>query len=316
MVLSLITVVLSIFAHLNQLCLDIMENQKGEFYKASGEYSSNGTFFTVFANLLFAIIGGYIYAVIIYYNPFVYANFLLSIGFGLSIGMLNRFSVRIAHNRNKKSQLILAGIGGFMALYVHWAIYFLIVDMGSAPSFGSVFTKIWWFINPANFFHSLYVINSYGLWSIFGITFKGFFLLMVWLMEAFIILFLSVSAVYKAVVFPYSEKLRMWYPKFTLDIDFQSIASAKKITEELKADSLLTIKEFKKGTANRYSKVHIYYLKEELNQYLSIENFFLENQGRGKKNGTIMISNLKINNESARTILETYRHKREKIDLI
>jgi hypothetical protein len=286
------------------------------FYKPSGQMSSNGSIFTILLNLLFAFIAGFLYSTIIYYNPFVYVNFLLTIGFGLSVGLLNRLMIRVGHNRNKKDQLILAGAGGFMALYIHWASFMLIIDYQGVPSLGNYFANVWYFINPVNFFHAMGVINKFGLWSIFGITFKGFGLALFWLFEAFIILFLSVSAVYKANILPYSEKFGMWYPKFTLYNDFQSVSAAKAVTEELAKTPYEFINNLAKGWGNRHAKIHIYYLKEELQQYLSIENIFMEGQGRGKTNKTMMISNFRISNETAKKILENYKHKKERIDLI
>ncbi len=291
-------------------------NNSALFYKPSGQMSSNGSIFTILLNLLFAFIAGYLYSIIIYYNPFVYVNFLLTIGFGLSAGLLNRLMIRVGHSRNKKNQLIFAGIGGFMAIYIHWAAYMLIIDSQGIPSLGNYFANVWYFLNPVNFFHAMGVINKFGLWSIFGITFNGFGLALVWLFEAFIILFLSVSAIYKANVLPYSEKLGMWYPKFTLFNDFQSISGVKSTTEQLVNDPFEFISNFDKGWGNRHSKTHIYYLKDEQEQYLSIENVFLEGQGRGKEHRTMMISNFRISNETAKKILKNYKHKKERIDLI
>ncbi len=291
-------------------------NNASLFYQPSGKMSSNGTIFTILLNFLLAFFAGYLYSIIIYYNPVVYVNFLLTIGFGLTIGMLNRLMVRVGHNRNKKNQLIMAAVGGFMALYIHWAAYMLIVDQQSVPSLGNYLIGVWYFINPVNFFHAIGIMNKFGLWAIFGITFKGFILAIVWLFEAFIILFLSVSAVYKANILPYSEKFGIWYPKFTLFNDFQSISAAKAVTEELAKNPYEFIGNLAKGWGNRHSKIHIYYLKDELQHYLSIENVFLEGQGRGKTNKTIMISNFRIDNDTAKKILENYKHKKEKIDLI
>jgi hypothetical protein len=57
-------------------------------------------------------------------------------------------------------------------------------------------------------------------------------------------------------------------------------------------------------------------LKKNFSNTYPLKNIFMEGQGRGKTNKTMMISNFRISNETAKKILENYKHKKERIDLI
>ena len=150
----------------------------------------------------------------------------------------------------------------------------------------------------------------------FGIPFNGFVLTFIWTIEALIIGGLPVLLILKSNTFPYSEKLNKWYPKFTLLKDFESISLMDSLVKSLSKEPIRAIGEIKKGHGLRHSKLHLYYLENEDKQYLSFENIFVEQQGKGKTTKTLMISNFLIANQVAIELKTKYENKRERIEVI
>lgn len=68
-----------------------------------------------------------------------------------------------------------------------------------------------------------------------------------------------------------------------------------------------------KGSGNRHAKVHLYFLPEEAKQYVTVENIFIESNG--KKNITNMINNLEVDSDSAKEIMQEFHHKKEFFDV-
>lgn len=127
---------------------------------------------------------------------------------------------------------------------------------------------------------------------------------------------MTLVGIYKTKAYPFSELLNKWYPKYTLLKDFESVSAIGNMTRNLETDPLKSIQELKYGSAYRHTKIHLFYLKDDPNQYLTFENVYVDNRGQGKKNRTIIINNFKIDKESAQKIFENFEHKRERTEVI
>ncbi len=286
------------------------------FYQESQNINNIGITVACSVSIAFSLILGYTYSILISVIPFFYANFLLTFLLGISLALIIRVLIRLTHNRNKRSQITLAVITGLLANYFQWTTFVLFVVNSSVPNFIELLQNLHWLMHPENLFQIIVEINNLGFWSIAGITFNGWLLTTIWVLEAVIIGAIPVIGVLKANIYPYSERLSKWYPKYTLLNDFESISLIKKLTKSLNEDLVSTIENLGKGNGIRHSKIHLYYIEEDDNQYLSIENIFIEDLGRGKTNKTLMINNLRIESKPAKLILDKFEHKREKIDII
>lgn len=292
-----------------------MDNQE-LFYQESGQINPIRQSLSYAICIGLALILGYIYSVAIIFIPIVYLNFLITLGFGLTLGLICRAIVRFSHNRSKKSQIVQAVVIGFLANYFQWTAYILYAYNGEIPTLGLYFANLHWIMIPENFFTAVAEINKVGTWSIFGIPFNGFALTAIWIIEFLIIIGGPIVAIVKTKIYPYSELLENWYHKYTLYNDFESISMVNKLTKELASDPVKSIESLGKGSGLRHTKVHLYFMKDEDKQYLTFENIFIEGQGKGKKDSSIVINNFKINKADAELILEKYENKRERIDVI
>lgn len=264
--------------------------------------------------LILALFLGYLYSSITIFMPIVYVNLLLTLGFGLTLGIVNRFLVRLTHNRNKKSQLIQALISGVLANYFQWTAYILYAFNKEVPSLPEFFANLHWVVIPQHFIQAITEINRVGVWSMFGVVFNGFVLTAIWVIEAFIIIALPVTAVYKTKIYPYSELLGQWYPKYTLFKDFEYLSTTNKLQKDLQVDAISAIQGLGKGIGHRHSKIHLFYHKDEVNQYLTFETRLIE--GKGKVNSSVLINNFTIDRKTAELILDSFEHQKEKVEII
>lgn len=292
-----------------------MDN-KSLFYQESGKINFLGLLFSVIIYGLVAMILGYVYSALIAFIPFIYINFFITIGVGIALGFMVRLLVRITHNRNKRSKIILAIVFGLLFNFFQWIVYILNIANGELPDISYYLESFVWFANPKNFFGAIATINSVGAWAIFGTTFTGIPLALVWIIEAFIIIGLPVMAIYKTKTYPYSEFLNKWYPKYTLLKDFESVSTVNKMIRDLQKDPLKSIQDLKYGSGSRHTKIHVFYLKNEKYQYLTFENIFIEKRGEGKRHSEIIINNYRIDKRTAELIRDNFKNKRERIELI
>jgi hypothetical protein len=235
-------------------------------------------------------------------------------GLGIILGMTSKTLVRLTHNRNKRSQLVQALIFGLFAYYFQWGAFVLYAVTGELPSISEYFTFAGWIIFSKPYIDVITEINRIGMWSMFGIPFNSYALTIIWIIEFLIIIGLPIYAIYKANVFPYSELLKKWFPKLTINNDFEPIATVGLLTQNLNENALKAIQDLGYGTASRYSKIHIFYLKDEESQYLSVEKIFIER--KGNKNCDTLIDNFPIDTTTAKSILESFSFKRERFEVI
>lgn len=290
-------------------------DDKIAFYQESNKVNLSGFIIAYLAILAVALICGYFYTVLIIFVPLLYFNFFITIGFGLFLGYLVRVLIKLTHNRNKTSHLILAFVAGFLANYFQWIAFIIYAFDGEIPSFRDYLANLSWVIEPQMFFSTIGKINRIGLWSVFGITFSGVILTLVWIFELITIIIIPILMVYKSKTYPYSEDLGKWYKKYTLSDDYKAVAGINSIIENLQKDACETINQLGRGIGWKYSKVHVYFLENEQNQYLDFENIYIGQGGRGKKNTSTPISNFKITNKTAKLILNSFDNKRERFEV-
>lgn len=262
-----------------------------------------------------ALFLGYAYSVITTLIPLVYINFLITIGFGLALAFVVRIAVRLSHNRNKKSHYILAFVISLMAVVFQWATYILYAVNGEIPSISDYLSNVYWIVLPQVFFPTIIEINEIGMWSILGVTLNGVALSFIWVLEAIVIMALPIIAVYKTKVYPYSELNAKWYPKYTLNQDFESVGGVSSFLNYLTVDPTSAIEDLGRGMGYRYSKVHVFYHINENKQYLSLEKVFIEKRGAGKRTSEIVINNLEIDRNTAQEILEKFPNKKERFEI-
>ncbi|MEL7426729.1 MAG: hypothetical protein AAFN81_27300, partial [Bacteroidota bacterium] len=174
-------------------------------YQESGKFNPTGLLLSILAFVLLSIVLGYVYVLIMMFIPLIYFNVLITIGLGILLGYLVRVSTKLSHNRNAKSRMILAAVLGLLVTYFMWVAYLLYIANGAVmPSISEYLSALPWIVtDPGSFFDLMSVINMMGAWSIFGLTFSGILLALVWLAEVLIIIGAPVLSVFGSDPYPY-----------------------------------------------------------------------------------------------------------------
>lgn len=143
-------------------------------YIPSGNISPIGVVLSYLTCLSLTLLLGYLYTFLIIIIPILYLNFLITAGFGITLGMVNKALVRLTHNRNRKSQLALALCSGLLANYFQWGTYVLYAVTGEIPNFSEHLTSSVWIFFPQPYLQVIGEINRVGMWSIFGVPFNSY----------------------------------------------------------------------------------------------------------------------------------------------
>lgn len=282
------------------------------FYEPSGRINPVGLTAAYISGLLVASLLAYLYTLIVLFMPLIYVNFLVTVGFGIALGILVRLLTKLTQNRSLKHQLLLAIILGLFANYFQWVGFVVYAAMGAMPSIGDYYLNLGLITDPSTFFGIINDINKVGMWEVFGMTFNGVTLAIIWLIEFGIIVAFPVIGVYSSKPIPYSEDLQTWYPKYELDTDFEAIISPDRFVDRLRENALTALQELEPGKAWKYSKVHVHYLPEATHQYLSVEKVYIEERGKGSKEVGVIIDNFRLDRQMAKAILDAYPHSKER----
>ncbi len=292
-----------------------MEN-KNLFYQESLNVNRLGLVLSFGICLIFGFLLGYVYSIVQFIMPFVYFNFIFTICMGLAINIINKLLNHFTNNRNKKSRIILVLFSAFIVYFFQWAVYIYMASTGEIPSISEFLSNLYWIADPRNFFYAIVEINKVGMWGMFGGTFKGFALAIVWIFEASIIFSIPIMMIMKKKIYPFSELLGKWYPKYTFQKDFEYTSATQKLLENLEIDPIEALEKLGKGDGFRHIKIHIYYIPEEEMQYLTFEKVFIDARNRGQTKTEIIINNFAIDKKCADLILEKFPHKKGKLDVI
>ena len=174
---------------------------------------------------------------------------------------------------------------------------------------GNIFGSFPAGLDPGLSFPIIAEINRLGPWSIFGITFKGFMLSVVWLIEILVILGIPAYLLSKTSPKPFSERMRKWYPCFTIQEEFTSVSNPERIAEELAEDPVQALTQMKGASSMYHAKAHLYYIEGEQDQYLSMENFRIQRGKETSWKSEVAIKALRISPQDARRMKVIFQMK-------
>lgn len=147
-----------------------------KYYKHSGKVPIIGLFFIlIFASIAIGA-GGFLYSYGIVKIPFIYINVFLTFGYGALVGIFISIGAKLGKIRNPKIVKMSALIISLIAVYVSW-ITWLIAISGKFI-----------FFSHNDLIYSLRYLMVTGSWSIGSTTPKGNFLMIIWIIEALIII--------------------------------------------------------------------------------------------------------------------------------
>jgi hypothetical protein len=258
---------------------------------------------------IIAIFFGWLYS-LMGIIPIVYFNILITIGFGFGLAFTLQIVSKFLKVKDKKTRLIIIIIITIIGYYSHWISFIIQTYSEGFPSFTN-YINYWLF--PKDFFSVINEINKYGTWGIgfSGVLINGFYLTIIWIIEALVIFFIAIRHTFSFPENPFSEKLNKWYPKIVLKEEFESIYSSKKFMIDIKKEGINLILNLTTGNATKYTRIAVFYLDGEDIQYLSIENVYIEVRNNAKKNITQIIKPIEITTIEAKKILSKFDTEKE-----
>lgn len=198
-----------------------------QYYKPSGKFSPSFILFFLLVSFIAFPLLGLIYAYCIWYIPFIYINFFITLGFGFLVALcVNKVVIRKGKVRNPILALFIGFFAGIVALYFHWSVWIdLVINAGE--SYGSerigvtvsnieflqVFSLIF---QPSMVFEYIGMVNEFGTWGIRGATVSGAFLWVIWAIEFVVVVGVSSFLPYLESKKPFSESTNSWYEEITL----------------------------------------------------------------------------------------------------
>lgn len=255
-----------------------------KYYKPSGRFSLIFILYFLLVSITAFPILGLIYAYCIWYIPFVYINFFITMGFGFLVGFIIAvFVIKKGKVRNPLLGLFIGLLGAFLALYIHWAIWIdLVINAGK--SYGSnrigvtvsniqflqVFSLIF---QPDVVFKYIIQVNEYGTWGIRGATVSGAFLWLIWAIELVIVVAISGFVTYLDAKKPFSESTNSWYDEIILPA-FGFIENKQQIIADILTGNSDNLELLSKDVDSKKDNHSIFtlYKSKSGTSYLSIEN--------------------------------------------
>ncbi len=171
------------------------------YYEFSGKIGPLGVITVLLPGVVASIVLGFIYAYAIFFIPFVYINFFITVFFGAGIGAAVGWGARIGKVRNG-AVIALAGLGfGLVGECFQWWKW---VEIGVA----SASIKV---TSAGQLIEVIQAIAENGAWSIFGFTPTGFLLYLIWFAEGTIIVLGAGLVAYGMFSSsPFCEKCKNW----------------------------------------------------------------------------------------------------------
>jgi hypothetical protein len=148
-------------------------------YKLSGK-SGNIFFVGLLLGPIFIALLAIIYAYIDVYNPLVYFTFIVFLGLLFGIVLIQKIVIKLSKCRSETSALIYGTIVGLFGVYINWCTFlFVYFRYHELPI---EFLDL--MLDPVSVFDMANALSIDGYYSMFGSDIKGFFLWLIWIIEA------------------------------------------------------------------------------------------------------------------------------------
>lgn len=263
------------------------------YYKPSGRFSPVSLIYFLLLSLSALPVLGLIYTYCIWYIPFIYINFFIAAGFGFVVGLIiNIVVIGKGKVRNVTLSLILGLLGGFIALYFHWAVWVdLVINAGESYGNSQVGVTVsnikilqvfFLAADPGTLFGMIKEINEFGTWGIRGATVSGTFLSVIWIIELIIIVGIATIITFPRSKKPFCEMGNNWFDETVLPA-FNFIEDKAKMIAELEKannnflDNLVGVTNLEQDHS-----VFTLYTSRHNENYLSIENKKAKEDDKGK----------------------------------
>ena len=263
------------------------------YYQPSNKMPLGGVLLFLLGGVLTATILAFVYIYAIWYIPFVYINFFISLGFGLVLGGILMMLAKAGKLRSPTGVGLLALLVGLVAIYLEWSVYLTLLfnsettgtgrDADTSTSFNSaLFLDV--LTHPGAMWSAINKINATGTWSLKGATPSGFFLWVVWLIELIIIVGGAYWLARSQADEPFSELANEWADEETLPhpiVFAQDVAQTRTSLETGQFHALTPF--LVQSEVDPFARLKLHRAPNDPNcQYLTLENVTTKVDDKGK----------------------------------
>lgn len=170
------------------------------YYRNAGVVPFKGTMLMLIAGGLTAIVLSFVYALIDYYNPFIYFTFVATAILGAVIGSAVYWGGTVGAVRNRGFRLLVGIACGVVGVYFAWVWFiFLLAEWNTEAII----------LDPLQMTNLIQFLAANGVWEIQGQQPTGMALYAVWLIEAGIIFGVAAMTAGQALQ-PFCEPCGRW----------------------------------------------------------------------------------------------------------
>lgn len=266
--------------------------------KYNNEHKFNFGLLILFSILMlpFGFFISFIYTLLIHYIPFIYANFLITCGFGVVIGFI--YPIKLTKCTNSKVAIFNIVIFALICHYFGWCVWGNLIL--SEISFRDIISL---FVNPSVLFDTIKIISIVGHFSIASYEPSGYELYLIWIIELFLVLFFAAFTVNDRCNQPFSFKQNKWFSSSTLKLSY--ITNIEYLIHAIISGNYQYFSQLSKYEEGKdYSEIEIWHLENEP-AYLTIKNFEKKTNenGKSKFEETEIIKYVKVDNAIRNTLI-------------
>ena len=182
------------------------------YYHPSGVAPPKGIFIALLAGIPLAAVCGIGYSKAISTIPFVYLDILLTVLFGVLLGVIAKAFIRTGKIRNIPFGIVFGLLLAITGIYAKWS-YWSVSDVFYSEELGQIHNSPGFMdavMHPVITWNMMQLVNKIGAFSLHDIPFEGTLLWIVWISEAGIILFFTTAFSLRQVKLPFSETGNSW----------------------------------------------------------------------------------------------------------
>ncbi len=258
---------------------------RSPFYQYSQKFSLISLVLILLVSAVFAVILGALYGLAIFYIPFIYLNFILTLLFGFALGGLIGTFGRLFHIRNPSLIWVIGFVIGVLAYYVAWVMWLHYFK-----------EQIAWTYVPMDVWRLVEDVARNGAWTFKSFTPTGLVLYSLWGIESLTIILLSAITAYGVIKSaPYCERCCCWLDGHLsyspLTVMNNQILERLLVEEDLSSLNELTPVE---ASEPHYSEIDVSYCSQCENEYyLSFKDIIMttDKDGNQEAKETVLIDN-------------------------
>lgn len=264
-----------------------------KYYKESGKIGLPGIVLMAAAGLIASAILGAIYGYAIFYIPFIYLNFFITIFFGVGVGLAIGKTGYFTKVRNRQAVLIFGLVFGIIAGYFGWIFWIHAASEQTVLDF-----------NPENILTIMGDIAENGAWSMFGWTPTGAALYIIWAIEGLIIIIASIIFALSGIGRqPFCEECENWTEETTLTNTLEPIGDPGTLISGLEKNNIGELTKLKRVSPDESHRTKVQLLNCPecgKSHYLTLEDIkvTVNDKGETKEDETTILENLILTNQS------------------